>query len=154
MRRLILLALAATALVVSACGGSGATSAPSTPGAGGVAVTTASSRLGTLLTDGRHRTLYLFEKDPRGTSACSGACASLWPPATTSARRPMASGDVTARLLGTTTRSDGARQLTYAGHPLYYYAGDQRPGDLTGQALDQFGAPWFVLAPSGVAIRR
>ena len=86
-------------------------------------VTTAGSKLGTLLTDGRHRTVYLFEKDRAGRSRCSGACASVWPPVTTTAGiRPVAHGRVDAALLGTTTRADGVRQVTYAGHPLYVLA--------------------------------
>ncbi|HSD80798.1 MAG TPA: hypothetical protein VLB47_09055 [Solirubrobacteraceae bacterium] len=159
MRRLLLplLGLLAAAILVAGCGGygtAGQTTAPA-PGAGktaGVTLTTAASKLGTLLTDGGHRTVYLFEKDARGMSACSGACASLWPPLTSAGGRLRAGGGAESGLLGTTTRPDGARQVTYAGHPLYYYAADQHPGDTTGQALDQFGAPWFALAPSGAAI--
>jgi predicted lipoprotein with Yx(FWY)xxD motif len=56
-------------------------------------------------------------------------------------------------LLGTTKRTDGTLEVTYAGHPLYYYAGDTAPGQTTGQALPQFGAPWYVVAPSGTAIK-
>ena len=158
------LALAASAVVLTACGGGSGTGSG---GGGGHAkaatagtpatltLTTAGSPLGTLLTDNRKRTVYLFEKDAHGRSACSGACASVWPPLTVGAgAKPVASGGVSARLLGTTTRSGGVRQVTYAGHPLYYYVSDQRPGDTTGEGLDQFGAEWYLLAPKGTAIDR
>jgi predicted lipoprotein with Yx(FWY)xxD motif len=112
---------------------------------------TASNRLGTILTDARGRTLYLWVADKGGMSSCSGACAQAWPPLTT-AGRAMAGNGAQASMLGTTRRADGTLQVTYAGHPLYYYAGDTAAGQTTGQASDQFGADWFVVAPNGHAI--
>ena len=91
---------------------------------------------------------YLFEKDKGTASTCYGSCASAWPPLTTSAA-PKAGTDVKASALGTTKRKDGTSEVTYNGHPLYYYVGDGSPGSTTGQGLDQFGAEWYVLAPSG-----
>ena len=85
-------------------------------------------------------------------STCSGACAQAWPPLTTSGT-PKAGGKVKASLLGTTTRSDGSREVTYAGHPLYYFEGDSAPGQTTGQGSDGFGAPWWVVSPAGKAIQ-
>jgi predicted lipoprotein with Yx(FWY)xxD motif len=109
--------------------------------------------LGRILVDGKGRTLYDFAADHGSTSACYGACAALWPPFTTSGR-PQAGPGARASLLGTTRRSDGRREVTYAGHPLYYYVGDTSPGQTSGQGLNQFGAPWWVLAPSGREIHR
>jgi predicted lipoprotein with Yx(FWY)xxD motif len=155
------LAVGASGLVLAACGGgssgagapggAGAAAAPAAPAK--LTLATEDSKLGTLLTDGTKRTVYLFEKDPRGRSACFDACASIWPPLTVGGgSKPVAGKGVSAQLLSTTTRPGGDRQVTYAGHPLYYYAADQHPGDTTGQGLDQFGAEWYVLAPRGTAI--
>ena len=88
-------------------------------------VGTKTSSLGTFLVDAKGRALYLWDADHGAKSACSGACAQAWPPLTTTTT-PKASGAVKASLLGTTKRADGSREVTYAGHPLYYYAGDSR----------------------------
>jgi predicted lipoprotein with Yx(FWY)xxD motif len=173
---LSLVTLAAVAVGVTGCGGSSApTASPSTASssgassssaagaygaapaatktaAGGTAVDVTSSKLGKFLVDSKGRTLYLFVADTGSSSTCSGACAGAWPPLTTSGK-PTAGAGVKASLLGTTKRSDGTMEVTYAGHPLYYYAGDSTPGQTTGQALSQFGAPWYVVAPSGAAIK-
>jgi predicted lipoprotein with Yx(FWY)xxD motif len=106
------------------------------------------SKLGPILVDGTGRTLYLFEADKSTMSTCTGACASAWPPVTITGS-PQAGSGVTAGLLGTTVRPDGAREVTYHGHPLYSYVGDSSPGAVTGQGLSQFGAKWYVLAPNG-----
>jgi predicted lipoprotein with Yx(FWY)xxD motif len=134
-------------------GGYGSSSPPATPTGGSAAavVKTTSGKLGTFLVDGKGRALYLFEKDKGPKSSCSGACAAAWPPLTTSGT-PTSSGTVDASKLGTTTRSDGTREVTYNGHPLYLYAGDSAPGQTSGQGLDQFGAEWYVLKPSGSKI--
>ena len=81
-------------------------------------------------------------------SVCSGACAQAWPPATNTGT-PKASGAVKASLLGTTKRADGSSEVTYAGHPLYTFAGDTQPGQTTGQGSNGFGAPWWVVTPAG-----
>ena len=161
------LAVGASAVLLAACGGGSSGSSSSTARSGSygsstaakpagpakLALTTERSKLGTLLTDGAKRTVYLFEKDAHGRSACAGACANIWPPLTVrGSAKPVAGKGVSAKLLGTTTRPGGGRQVTYDGHPLYYYAADQHPGDTTGQGLDQFGAEWYVLAPKGTAI--
>ncbi len=122
--------------------------AASGSGSGSMVITTATSSAGTFLADGSGRAVYLWVKDTGGTSACTGACAGAWPPV-------MAGGTVTAgggakaSDLGTITRSDGTKQVTYDGHPLYYYVGDSGPGTASGQGSDQFGAKWWLVAPSG-----
>jgi predicted lipoprotein with Yx(FWY)xxD motif len=158
MRRELKLAaaMAATVVAVAACGGtsshsSGMASSGSAGsaggGGGGVTVKVATTKLGRILTDGSGRTLYLFEKDKGAASACSGACASIWPPLT-AAGGGVGQG-IAAAKVGSIKRSDGKTEVTYAGHPLYTYAGDAKPGDTQGQGLDQFGAEWYVLAPTG-----
>ena len=133
------LAVAATAL-----GGSSAREAK---------VATGSTSLGRIVVDGRGHTLYLFEKDRRGRSTCSGACAAYWPPLLTRGK-PIASKGAKSSLLGSIRRSDGARQVTYAGHPLYLFSGDTRRGQTSGEGLTDFGAGWYVLTPSGKKIDR
>jgi predicted lipoprotein with Yx(FWY)xxD motif len=117
----------------------------------GVAVDASSSSLGTILVSGG-RTLYLFEKDNGSTSSCYGSCASVWPPLVTKGA-PQAGSGVNSSLLATTARSDGTSEVTYNGHPLYFYAGDSSPGQTTGQGLNQFGGLWYAVSPSGGAIR-
>ncbi|MCU7826527.1 hypothetical protein [Kitasatospora sp. DSM 101779] len=172
MRRLIWAAglLPALALGAAACGSSGggsnsatapsvayppASSAPASgsqtsgqPGATGTAVVVHDSNLGKILTDSQGRTLYLFEKDSPTMSACDGACAVAWPPLTTTGT-PQAGAGVNATDLSTITRADHRTEVTYHGHPLYYYAGDHKPGDTTGEGSKAFGAGWYVLNPSG-----
>jgi predicted lipoprotein with Yx(FWY)xxD motif len=141
------------ALVVAGCGGGGgeATGAPAPPktASGGLAtVGVANSGLGKILVNSSGRTIYLFKKDSGMRSACSGACASAWPPVRASGK-PTVGGGANASLVGTTARSDGKPQVTYNGQPLYLYQGDQKPGDTNGQGLTGFGAPWWVLSPAG-----
>jgi predicted lipoprotein with Yx(FWY)xxD motif len=138
-------------LAVAACGGSTSTasSSPSAPAAATATVSVAmSAKLGQILVDGNGRTLYLFEADKGSSSTCYGACASYWPPLLTSGA-PMAGAGVNAPLLGTTKRSDGTTEVTYSGHPLYYVVTDHNPGDATGQAVNNFGAAWYVVGPDG-----
>jgi len=107
-------------------------------------VKAAKSKVGTILVDGQGRTLYLFEKDKGGKSACSGECAAVWPPLITSGK-PTAGAGVNASWLSTTQRPDGKTQVTYHNWPLYYYAGDSKAGDMTGQDINGFGAKWYVV---------
>jgi predicted lipoprotein with Yx(FWY)xxD motif len=162
MRRLtipaVLVVAAVAAIAIAGCGGSStsATSSDHSAGAaaqggGQAAVSTRHTSLGTVLVDSRGRTLYLFENDKGMTSTCNGGCAQAWPPLTTGTKAT-ASGSAQAAKLGTSKRSDGTLMVTYGGHPLYTYSGDTRPGDTNGQGLDQFGAEWYVLAPSGKKI--
>jgi predicted lipoprotein with Yx(FWY)xxD motif len=140
------IAVAAFALVGAAVAGAKPAAHPAT-------VATAPTGLGRILVDGRGRSLYLFEKDARGRSACSGACAIYWPPVVTSGKAVAGKG-VKASLLGSIRRSDGSRQVTYAGHPLYYFSGDGARGQTNGQGLTDFGAAWYVVAGSGQKIDR
>ena len=122
-------------------------------GTGGTTVSTAKSRLGRILVDGRGITLYDFVKDKHGTSSCYGACAAVWPPLITKGK-PHAGHGVRPSLLGTTKRKDGKLEVTYNHHPLYYFVSDRKPGQTTGQGVNQFGAPWWVISPAGKEIHR
>ena len=97
------------------------------------------------------RTLYLFQGDMHGTSTCAGACAAAWPPDTVTGT-PQAGSGVSQALLGTITRADGTMQLTYNGHPLYYFTADTAAGTAHGQAVKAFGAEWDVIGASGAKI--
>lgn len=113
----------------------------------------AKTHLGRILVDSRGITLYDFVKDRGKTSVCYGACAALWPPLITHGH-PIAGHGVHRSLLGTTKRNDGKLQVTYGGHPLYYFVTDRKPGQTTGQGVNQFGGPWWVLSPKGKEIHR
>ena len=145
--------LALTVIVVAACGSSGGSTAGAATGNGGgsTKVMTASGAGGTYLVDSSGRTLYLFMGDKGSTSSCSGACASLWPPLTTTSA-PTAGSGVNASELSMTSRSDGSKQVTYDGHPLYYYAADSGSSSAKGQGVNDFGGLWWMVAPSGSAI--
>jgi predicted lipoprotein with Yx(FWY)xxD motif len=117
----------------------------------GTTVKTAKSRFGKIIVDGRGRTLYLFEKDRRGHSACSGTCATYWPPLLTTAKQVAGTG-AKKSLLGTIRRANGKKQVTYGGHPLYRYVQDKKPGQITGQDSHFFGASWYVVSPAGKKI--
>lgn len=106
------------------------------------------SAAGPALVDEQGRTLYLFLRDSRNDSSCYGACAAVWPPVLT-AGKPQAEGAVAAGKLSTYKRDDGGTQVTYNGHPLYYYQADTGPGDSYGQAVNQFGAEWYAISPQG-----
>jgi predicted lipoprotein with Yx(FWY)xxD motif len=152
--------IAAAALVTTACTSAHKAAAPAPAGpavaasgssALSVTVKTQNSPLGSYLADTSGRALYLFASDTASTSSCTGECAVAWPPLT-------AKGSVTAldgALSGdisTITRPDGTRQVTYAGHPLYYFAGDGGAGQTNGQGVEGFGALWWLVAPSGQKI--
>jgi predicted lipoprotein with Yx(FWY)xxD motif len=106
---------------------------------------------GKFLADGHGRALYLFEADKGSMSTCTGACAAAWPPVTASAM-PMAGGGVSQSMLGTTKRADGTEQLTYNGHPLYYFSADTGSGMAKGQGVKAFGADWYVVDGKGSKI--
>jgi predicted lipoprotein with Yx(FWY)xxD motif len=151
MKRLSLTLVAVAVSISLAVGLSGALGATRSTGRT-TAVKTARSSLGTILVDGQGRTLYLFEKDKRGRSACSGICAAYWPPLLTRGRPTVGRG-VKRSLLGVTRRRDGTSQVTYAGHPLYRFVQDTRPGQTTGQGSILFGAGWYVVSPAGRKVR-
>lgn len=120
-------------------------SSSSSSSAGG----TVSVGSGSYLVDAKGMTLYLYTKDSAGTSVCTGGCANNWPPLTVSGQ-PSAGTGVTASLLGTITRADGSTQVTYNGHPLYYYKSDSAAGDENGQGV---GGVWYVVSASGDAMK-
>lgn len=173
----LLAVLAVVALAIAGCGGSDSTSggyggSESTSGnqetasstsryGGGSKPTSASTKsgdgivsaakvgdLGTILVDSQGLTLYDFHKDKGGESACYGPCEAAWPPLLTEGN-PQAQGPADRSMLGTTKRKDGSVQVTYNGWPLYTYAGDQSPGEATGNDISQFGAEWYALQPNG-----
>ena len=107
---------------------------------------------GRILVDGRGRALYLFTHDPvRGKSRCYGACATAWPPYVGHGA-PQARGKVVQSKLATVVRSDGKKQVTYAGHPLYYYMGDRQPGQVLCQAATEYGGTWYVVEGDGTPV--
>ncbi|MFF2410444.1 hypothetical protein [Streptomyces sp. NPDC058092] len=139
------------AVSTPAASGSSSPAAPASPSETASAratVASASGPLGTILVDGTGRTLYLWVADTTSKSNCSGECAREWPPLTVSGE-PVAGKGVKAGLLGTTKRGDGSREVTYNGHPLYYFAGDRKAGDTNGQGVNDSGAKWYVLDTSG-----
>jgi predicted lipoprotein with Yx(FWY)xxD motif len=151
--------LASLLLLAAACGSdsddssssattaSGAESSSTTTGASASTLSIADTSLGPVLVDGEGLTLYLFTPDTGTESTCYDACASAWP----SLEGPAAAGDgIDAGELATTTRTDGSVQVTYFGHPLYYYAGDGAPGDVSGQNV---GGNWFVVDAAGDAVK-
>jgi predicted lipoprotein with Yx(FWY)xxD motif len=161
------------ALAIAGCGSGGSTSSSSaasaTTASAPAAATTAASGatagiatvsvaksgdLGSILVAGpKQRTVYLFAADKGPASTCSSACAEVWPPVITTGS-PKAEGGANTADLGTITRSDGTKQVTYKGHPLYYYAGDGTSGgETSGQGISSFGAPWYVLSPSGSEVK-
>jgi predicted lipoprotein with Yx(FWY)xxD motif len=115
-------------------------------------LTSHSSRFGHVLFDGKGFALYAFTKDPRGKSACSGACAKAWPPYIVKTA-PRAAVGARKALLGTTRRADGRLQVTYAGKPLYYYVGDRSSGQILCQNVSEFGGLWLVVRPNGTLVR-
>lgn len=134
-------------------GESSATTAASPPGAeSGAAVLTVSSaqKVGPVLVDAKGLTVYDFRKDKGTTSSCYGACAASWPPVL-SEGAPTAGEGATASKLGTTERKDGTTQVTYAGHPLYTFVEDRKPGEANGNGISAFGGQWFALKGSGEA---
>ncbi|MBV8953573.1 MAG: hypothetical protein JO153_05135 [Solirubrobacterales bacterium] len=141
-------AAASTSAVAASSTTATATSSSSAPSATAIVLTTKHDRkLGTILAVGSKKmTVYLFEADRGPTSHCSGACAAAWPPVTGTAT---AGGGATSSDIGTIKRADGSNQVTYKGHPLYFFVKDKDDGDAYGQNVHAFGADWYVLAPSG-----
>jgi predicted lipoprotein with Yx(FWY)xxD motif len=146
------LAFGALALT-SACGASGGTAAaaPSTSN-GSAPLANSSTDLGTILVDGQGRTVYEFANDSRNKSTCDGVCAQEWPPVMAPDTLPSSLPDVPGEL-GSTTRDDGGRQLTIAGHPLYTFSGDGEPGQTNGQGITLNGGVWNVVSPAGSPVQ-
>jgi predicted lipoprotein with Yx(FWY)xxD motif len=149
----------AAGLLAAACGSAASSTtagstAAGTPASGSGTATVIESHAGSagsFLTNASGRAVYLWAADSMNKSTCSGACAGAWPPVTTMGKVTAANGAKAADL-GTITRSDGSKQVTYLGHPLYYFAGDSGPGQTNGQGSDSFGAKWWLVAPGGAKI--
>jgi predicted lipoprotein with Yx(FWY)xxD motif len=146
-------ALVVAALAVAGCGGRSGSNAnsPAPPkNANGQSATVgvANENVGKILVDSQGRTLYLFRSDSGTKSACTGACAIDWPPLRATGK-PTVGGGATASIVATSARSDGKPQVTYNGHPLYLFSGDQRPGDTNGEGVNAFGGLWYALSSAG-----
>jgi predicted lipoprotein with Yx(FWY)xxD motif len=141
-------------VLAAACGSnpsSGSANSSPSPAAAGTKVAVVNNpKLGQILVDDKGMTLYLFVKDTGSSSTCYDQCAQFWPPLLTTGT-PQAAAGADQSLLGTTTRTDGKVEVTYAGHPLYYFVKDKAPGDITGQGVNGFGDLWWVLTPAGAA---
>ena len=123
---------------------------PATPSGPATVMVTSNSKYGSILTDANGMTLYMFLNDTSTTSTCTGACATLWPALLTNGN-PVAGTGVDGTKLGTTTRPDGTVQVTYNGHPLYYFSSDKAAGDTNGQGIKSI---WYVVSPAGDAIKQ
>jgi predicted lipoprotein with Yx(FWY)xxD motif len=121
------------------------------PATGTVLTLHSVGNLGNILVGANGKTVYFFLADTGMTSTCSGSCAQNWPPVTTTGA-PQAMGGVSQALLGTTKRGDGRTQITYHGHPLYYFIADSGPGMANGENLDAFGARWEVVNAAGMSV--
>lgn len=169
-RRRSACAIAAIAFLIAACGNAGtgstptpgavatqppATAAATEPGASGTPEAYKvelgnKAALGKFLTGDDGKTLYMFMPDADGKSACNTGCVDSWPPFTLDAGETVSGGDGVTGTFATITRDDGSTQVTYAGHPLYYFSGDQAAGDTTGQGLKD---KWYVLGADGNPIK-
>ena len=157
MRRLLPLTIGVVALVAAGCGsdddhaGVAMAKAPATMARAaaprGTTIRVVDSQFGRILAARRGQAVYLFDKERSRRSECYGACAKAWPPVLTKGR-PVAGQGAKPRLLGTTRRRDGKRQVTYRGQPLYYYVADA-PGRVLCHDVDEFGGTWLVMRSSG-----
>jgi predicted lipoprotein with Yx(FWY)xxD motif len=136
----------AAALVLAGCGSGERVSLEARANLG---ITTTDSDYGSMLFDERGQAIYLFDRETSDEAQCYDECAEAWPPVLTEGP-PEADGDVDAALLGTTERDDGSVQVTYNGHPLYFYA-DEAPGEVKCHDVDDYGGTWLVVTPDGEA---
>jgi predicted lipoprotein with Yx(FWY)xxD motif len=118
-----------------------------------ITISTTKGSAGTYLVGESGRALYLWAAESNGKSSCSGACAKVWTPVLASAT-PSVSGGVNAADLGWATRTTGQKQVTYNGHPLYYFAADTGSGTTRGQGTNSFGAKWWLVSPSGAGLTK
>ena len=150
-RSVVVVCPASTGLAISAAcsssGGGSTTSAP-VPPATGDSVSAQSTSLGTILVDGRGRTVYVFANDRADVSNCNGACVADWPPVVAPSPLPASLPGVSGAI-GTAARSDGSHQLTVAGHPVYTFSGDSAAGQTNGQGITLNGGKWTVVSPAG-----
>jgi predicted lipoprotein with Yx(FWY)xxD motif len=154
-RVLIPVCIAATGSgLLAGCAGSGSSNGSAGSGSGAVptptsdAVSAQMTSLGTVLVDGRGRTVYVFANDGPNKSNCDQSCAVDWPPVAAPTPLPSTAPGVTGRL-GTAPRPDGSSQLTVAGHPVYRFSGDSAAGQTHGQGITLNGGLWTVVSPAG-----
>jgi predicted lipoprotein with Yx(FWY)xxD motif len=164
MRKSLLTLVVPVALLIAACGSSSNSSSPSATAAASTTNTPASTSgvqlntrsvpgVGTVLVDGRGRTLYAFAPDHAQKVTCVGGCAAVWPPlGTTSSSKPSMSGQVKAGLISSDANPTGGRVVTYAGWPLYTYVGDTAAGTANGQGLNINGGRWWAITPAGKVV--
>jgi predicted lipoprotein with Yx(FWY)xxD motif len=146
-----ILALAVLALVaVAAVGSSAASAHPAGAQAKRTVVKLRKTSLGKVLVDARGRTLYLYTPDKHNKTVCYGQCAAYWPPLLTTGK-PLAGAGVKAKLLGVTMRKDGSHQVTYAGHPLYFFVQDSKAGQTNGE---EFQNIWYVVSAAGKKVEK
>lgn len=156
---------AAVVVVIAGCGSSSkkttsssastspAPAAPAAKQAKGVKVSLRKVSFGTVLVGPNSHTVYLFLKDKGTTSQCNGKCAVVWTPLTTTGQ-PQAGSGVKASLLATSKRNDGRMQVTYGGHPVYYYDDDKKPGMTEGEGKKEFGAEWYAVGSDGKKVTK
>jgi predicted lipoprotein with Yx(FWY)xxD motif len=171
MKKTLLLAVSAIALIAAGCGSSSnsttSSSAPapssssgggSTSSSGGGSSATISTAtikgLGTVLVNSQGRTLYIFKPDNAKKVTCTGSCAAVWPPVKVSGGKPSASGAVKASMLSSDPNPSGGQVATYNGWPLYTYVTDTGAGSARGQALNLNGGLWYVIGPDGQPITK
>jgi predicted lipoprotein with Yx(FWY)xxD motif len=142
----ILSALAAGAAAIVLVGSQAQAASPPT-------LRLATTPLGKVLVDSRGHSLYLFAHDKTTKSTCYGTCATDWPPFLASIRPHLGTG-VKTSLLGLTKRKDGRMQVTYHGHPLYFFFLDKSAGQTKGQGLNFFGGEWYVLGANGLKVEQ
>jgi predicted lipoprotein with Yx(FWY)xxD motif len=154
-------------LLLAACSGGGATTAPTAapvattapasaaassgaPSASAASVSLADASLGKILVDGSGKTLYVFLADTGGTSVCYDKCEASWPVLHSDGNAPTLGTGLDAGDFATTDRKDGSKQVTFYGQPLYYFAGDTAAGDVKGQGLND---KWYVVGADGKPIK-
>jgi predicted lipoprotein with Yx(FWY)xxD motif len=144
-------ALPLAVLALAGCGGNASHALPTTGDGRPASVGVSSTGLGDVLVNRQGHTLYLFARDSGTMSTCSGACAVNWPPLRVRGTPVVGSGAKPSDV-GTTSRADGIRQLTYNGHPLYTFVNDKKPGDTNGEGINAFGGSWFAVSAAGAKV--
>lgn len=151
MKHATLVALGALALLLLLAGCGGASGGKENTGRSVTISARSTSRFGDILTGPNGHTLYVFGADRGDRPTCYGSCAKAWPPLITRGA-PSAGSGIPASKLGTTRRHDGSLQVTYAGHPLYYYSADRAPGDVRGVGSRSFGGRWYMVSQTGLRV--
>ena len=157
-KKVVLAAVAALALAATGVAAAAAVTNPQSfrtlaSSSSSGTVTLHKTKLGNVLATRSGMTLYLFKHDKGTKSSCYGQCASYWPPLLKKGKLTAGTG-LKAKLLGTTKRKNGTRQVTYAGHPLYRFVQDTKAGAVTGQGQDFFGGKWYAVSSGGRAITK